>query len=153
MGTVTQSVDVDVPVNVAYNQWTQFEEYPQFMEHVQRVEQIDDTHLRWHVKLGPAERQFGAVIDEQHPDERVAWHSTEGPTHAGVVTFHRIDEGKTRVTAQMDIDPEGVAENVADALNIVDVQIKGDMKRFKEFIEQRGTETGAWRGDVPPPQP
>ncbi|GGC55450.1 SRPBCC family protein [Hoyosella rhizosphaerae] len=153
MGTVTQAIDVNVPVSVAYNQWTQFERYPLFMEHVEKIEQLDDTHLRWHVKFGPVSREFAAVIDEQHPDERVAWHSTEGPTHAGVITFHRLDEDTTRVTAQIDIDPEGIAEQVADALNIVDVQIKGDMKRFKEYIEDLGTSTGSWRGNVEPPKP
>ncbi|MCW4355537.1 SRPBCC family protein [Hoyosella sp. YIM 151337] len=153
MGTVTKSVDVNVPVTTAYNQWTQFEEYPQFMNHVERIEQVDETHLRWHVKFGPVEREFSAVIDEQHPDERVAWHSTEGPNHAGVITFHRLDNDQTRVTAQIDIDPEGVAESVGDALNIIDTQVKGDMDRFKKFIEERGAETGAWRGNVEPPKP
>ncbi|MBB3038773.1 SRPBCC family protein [Hoyosella altamirensis] len=153
MGTVNKSIDVNVPLNVAYNQWTQFEQYPQFMEHVERIEQLDDTHLRWHVRFGPISREFAAVVDEQHPDQRVAWHSTEGPTHAGVITFHRIDDDQTRVTAQIDIDPEGVAENIGDALNIVDTQVKGDMKRFKEFIEERGVATGEWRGDIDPPQP
>ncbi|WP_149360617.1 SRPBCC family protein [Lolliginicoccus suaedae] len=153
MGTVEKSIDVDVPVTAAYNQWTQFEEFPQFMEHMKRVEQLDDTRLRFHVRFGPISREFNAVVDEQHPDERVAWHSTDGPKHAGVVTFHRLDEGKCRVTAQMDIDPEGIAEDIGDALNIVDMQVKADMKRFKEFIEERGNATGGWRGDVDPPAP
>jgi uncharacterized membrane protein len=96
-------------------------------------------------------REFDATITEQHPDERVAWTSDSGPDHAGVITFHRLDDAHTRVTAQMDIDPEGFAENVADKLGVLDRRVKGDMKRFKEFIEQRGGETGAWRGDVDRP--
>ncbi|MBD8506462.1 SRPBCC family protein [Hoyosella sp. G463] len=153
MGTVEKSIDVDVPVTVAYNQWTQFEEWPHFMEHMQQVEQIDDTHLRFHVRFGPVSREFDAVVDEQHPDERVAWHSIGGPNHAGVVTFHRLDEGKSRVTSQIDIDPQGIAEDIGDALNIVDMQIKADMKRFKTFIEQQGAASGGWRGNVEPPAP
>ncbi|MGC7094841.1 SRPBCC family protein [Amycolatopsis lurida] len=151
MGTITETVEVGVPVSTAYNQWTQFESFPQFMEGVEEVRQLDDTHTHWRVKIGGAEREFDATITEQHPDERVAWRSDDGPRHAGVITFHRIDDQRTRVTAQMDIDPEGFVENVADKLGVLDRRVKGDMKRFEDFIESRGRESGGWRGDVPRP--
>ena len=151
MSTITESVDVHVPVGQAYNQWTQFEAFPAFMEGVEQVRQLDDTHLHWVTRIGGVMREFDATITEQHPDERVAWKSDSGPTHAGVVTFHRLDEDTTRVTAQMDIDPEGFAEQAADKLGVLSRRVKGDMKRFKEFIEEQGQETGAWRGDVSRP--
>jgi uncharacterized membrane protein len=151
LGSITESVDVQVPVSTAYNQWTQFETFPQFMEGVEEIRQIDDTHLHWVTKVGGVKREFDATVTEQHPDERVAWKSDSGPTHAGVITFHRLDEDTTRVTAQMDLDPEGFAEKVADKVGVLDRRVKSDMQRFKEFIEQRGYESGAWRGDVPPP--
>jgi len=149
MSTITESVDVAVDVSTAYNQWTQFESFPQFMEGVDEIRQIDDTHTHWVTSIAGVSREFDATITEQRPDERVAWHSDDGPDHAGVITFHRLDDTTTRVTAQMDIDPEGFVENVADKLGILDRRVKGDMRRFKEFIESRGgRETGAWRGEV-----
>jgi uncharacterized membrane protein len=151
MSTITESVDVEVPVSTAYNQWTQFESFPKFMDAVQRIDQVDGTHTHWVTEIAGVSREFDATITEQHPDERVAWKSDSGPTHAGVITFHRLDDKVTRVTAQMDIDPDGFAENVADKLGIIDRMVKSDMKRFKTFIEQRGTETGEWRGDVQRP--
>ncbi|MDQ3056082.1 MAG: SRPBCC family protein [Actinomycetota bacterium] len=151
MSTVTESVDVDVTITTAYDQWTQFESFPQFMDGVQEIRQIDDTHNHWVIKVAGVTREFDATITEQHPEERIAWRADDGPNHAGVVTFHRLDDNKTRVTAQLDIDPEGFVENVADKAGILDRRIKGDMKRFKEFIESRGSETGGWRGDVQRP--
>ena len=151
MGTITESIDVDVDVSTAYNQWTQFESFPEFMDGVDEVRQIDDTHLHWVTSVGPVTREFDATVTEQHPDERVAWKSDDGPEHAGVVTFHRLDDQKTKVTVQMTIDPEGFVENVADKANFLDHRVKGDLGRFKEFIESRGSETGAWRGDVDAP--
>ncbi|GAA5158797.1 MULTISPECIES: SRPBCC family protein [Amycolatopsis] len=151
MSTITETVDVEVPVTTAYNQWTQFESFPEFMEGVERISQLDDTHLHWVTKVGGQTREFDATITEQHPDERVAWKSDSGPTHAGVVTFHRLNDATTRVTAQMDVDPEGFVENVADKLGVLNHRVKGDLRRFKEFIEHRGGETGAWRGDVERP--
>ena len=149
MSTITESVDVAVDVSTAYNQWTQFESFPQFMEGVDEIRQIDDTHIHWVTSIGGVTREFDATITEQRPDERVAWRSDEGPDHAGVITFHRLDGTTTRVTAQMDIDPEGFGESVADKLGILDRRVKSDMHRFKEFIESRGgRETGAWRGEV-----
>ena len=151
MSTVTESVDVDVTITTAYDQWTQFESFPQFMDGVEEIRQIDDTRNHWVIKVAGVTREFDATITEQHPEERIAWRADDGPNHAGVVTFHRIDDNKTRVTAQLDIDPEGFVENVADKAGILDRRIKGDMKRFKEFIESRGSETGGWRGDVQRP--
>jgi uncharacterized membrane protein len=148
MASVTKSIDVDVPVNTAYNQWTQFEEFPHFMEGVEEVRQLDDTHTHWKTKIGGVEREFDATITEQLPDERVAWRSTTGPDQAGVVTFHRLSEGQTRVTVQLDWEPEGLVEKAGSALNVDDRRVQGDLERFKEFIESRGRETGAWRGAV-----
>ncbi|HLL68523.1 MAG TPA: SRPBCC family protein [Micromonosporaceae bacterium] len=153
MSTVVESVDVAVPVRTAYDQWTQFEEFPKFMEGVQEIRQISDTMTHWVIEIGGIKREFDARITEQHPDERVAWTSVDGPTHAGVVTFHRLDADHTRVTAQMDIDPDTFVEKVADKTGLIDRKVKGDMKRFQEFIESRGRETGAWRGEVDPPTP
>jgi uncharacterized membrane protein len=151
MASVTESVDVDVPVSTAYNQWTQFESFPQFMGGVERIEQRDDTHAHWVTTIGGARREFDTEITEQHPDERVAWKSTDGTTHAGVITFHRLGDTSTRVTAQIDWQPEGVTEKVGAMIGVDDRQVQADLRRFKAFIEQRGTETGAWRGDVDRP--
>jgi len=153
MGGVTESVDVAVPVRTAYDQWTQFEDFPRFMEGVEEVRQISDTMTHWTVDIGGVSREFDARITEQLPDERVAWTSTGGTRQAGVVTFHRLDENRTRVTAQLEFEPQGAAEQAGDRLGVVDRRVKGDLRRFKEFIERRGTETGAWRGTVDRPQP
>ncbi|WP_213930876.1 SRPBCC family protein [Rhodococcus sp. B50] len=153
MSTITEAIDVDVPIRVAYNQWTQFESFPHFMEGVREIRQLDDTHVHWVIDIAGQVREFDATITEQHPDERVAWTSDSGPNHAGVITFHRLDDEKTRVTAQMDVDPEGFVENAADKLGVLGNRIKNDMRKFKEFIEQRGHETGGWRGDVDRPTP
>jgi uncharacterized membrane protein len=148
VGDYTHSVDVDCPIRTVYNQWTQFEEFPHFMEGVRSVRQVDDTHLVWDVEIAGVEREFNATITEQHPDMRVAWTTTDGPYQAGVVTFHRIDDMTTRVTLQMDYEPEGFVENVGDKLGFVRGRIEGDLRRFKDFIEDRQRETGSWRGDV-----
>jgi uncharacterized membrane protein len=153
MGGVTESVDVAVPVRVAYDQWTQFEEFPRFMEGVSQVRQLSDTMTHWKTEIAGVKREFDAEITEQVPDERVAWTSVDGTKQAGVVTFHRLDEGHTRVTAQMEFEPDGLVEQAGDKLGVVDRRVKGDLKRFKEFIESRGAETGAWRGSVDRPQP
>ncbi|MBB4684014.1 SRPBCC family protein [Amycolatopsis jiangsuensis] len=154
MSTITESVDVDVTVSTAYDQWTQFESFPEFMEGVDEIRQVDPTHTHWTISVGGVTREFDATITEQHPDERVAWASDSGPTHAGVITFHRINDETTRVTAQMDLDPDGFAEKAADKLGILNRRVKGDLDRFKTFIERRGgQQTGSWRGDVQrPPQ-
>jgi len=151
MASVVESIDVKVPVSVAYNQWTQFEDFPNFMEGVKSVTQIDDTHLHWVAEVGGAEKEWDAEITEQHPDERIAWHATSGAENAGVVTFHRIDDETTRVMLQLDADPEGLVENIGTALGFLDRRVKGDLERFKAFIESRQSETGAWRGEVEAP--
>ena len=148
MSQIIETVDVDVPVRTAYDQWTQFESFPMFMEGVEKVEQLDDTTLRWTAEIAGQKRTWKARITEQVPDQRIAWTSVEGAKNAGVVTFHRLDDRKTRVTLQLDVDPEGPVENIGDALGFVQRRAKGDMERFKEFIESRGSETGAWRGTV-----
>ena len=148
MSSIQESVDVNVPVRAVYDQWTQFEEFPQFMDGVESVRQVDDTHMHWVADIGGVEREWDAEVTEQHPDERVAWNSTSGPDHAGVVTFHRLSDTETRVTVQLDWTPEGVVEKAGDLLQLDERRVKGDLARFKEFIESRGTETGAWRGDV-----
>ena len=146
---VEKSVEVNVPVRVAYNQWTQFEEFPKFMEGVEEVRQGDDRHLHWVAEFGGSRHEWDAEIVEQHPEERVAWRNTTGKDNAGVVTFHKLDDSKTRVAVQMDYVPEGIKEKIGSALSFDERRVKGDLERFKEFIEGRGAETGAWRGDVP----
>jgi uncharacterized membrane protein len=151
MASVVESIDVTAPVSTVYNQWTQFEEFPRFMEGVKSVSQTDDTHLHWAAEVAGREKTWDAEITEQHPDERVAWRATSGAENAGVVTFHRIDDKTTRVTLQLDADPEGVVETVGTALGFLERRVKGDLERFKEFIESRSSETGAWRGNVEAP--
>jgi len=152
VSTVTESVDVDVPVRTAYNQWTQFEEFPRFMDGVHEIHQLDATHTHWKTEIGGVKREFDAEITEQLPDERVAWKSVEGSRQAGVVTFHRLDDTHTRVTVQMDLEPHGVVEKAGAALGAVDHRVKGDLRRFKDYIEHRGgVETGAWRGRIDRP--
>jgi uncharacterized membrane protein len=148
MATIEKSIDVDVPVSTAYNQWTQFEEFPRFMEGVKEVEQLDDTHLRWCANIGGKEQEWKAEITEQTPDQRIAWTSREGEENAGVVTFHRLNDSCTRVNLQMAYDPAGFVESTGDALGFVTRRVQGDLERFKEFIEARGRETGGWRGTV-----
>ena len=148
MGKVEASIDVNVPVSTAYNQWTQFEEFPRFMEGVEKVRQLDDRTLEWTAEIAGNEETWRAEIDEQTPDQRIAWHSTEGARNAGVVTFHRLDDEQTRVMLQLEFEPEGAVQNVGDALGVPQRRIEGDLERFKEFIESRGVETGGWRGEI-----
>jgi uncharacterized membrane protein len=153
METVEKSIEVHVPVNTAYNQWTQFEDFPKFMEGIKEVRQLDDTHLHWRASVAGKDKEWDSEITEQVPDQRIAWRSTGGATNSGVVTFDRIDQDTTRILVEMDYDPEGVVENVGDAVGAVSRRVEGDLERFKEFIESRGQETGAWRGDVQQGQP
>jgi uncharacterized membrane protein len=148
MSQIIESIDIDVPVRVAYDQWTQFEEFPRFMEAVEKVEQLDDTTLRWTAEIAGVKKAWKATITEQTPDQRIAWTSTEGARNAGVVTFHRLEDRKTRVTLQLDVEPDGPVESVGDALGLVQRQAKGDLERFEKFVESRGVATGAWRGEV-----
>ena len=148
MASITESIEVNVPVSTVYNQWTQFEEFPQFMEGVESVSQLDDTHLRWVAEIGGKREEWTAEISEQRPDERVAWKAIEGHGNAGVVTFHRLNDNETRVTVQMDYETEGLVESLGSAIGSDSRRVKGDLKRFKELIESRGVESGAWRGEV-----
>jgi uncharacterized membrane protein len=151
MPSVTKSIDVSVPVSTAYNQWTQFESFPFFMGGVESISQTDDTHSHWVTKVGGVTREFDTEITEQHPDERVAWKSTDGTSHAGVVTFHRLGEGETKVTVQLDWDAEGIVEKAGALVGVDDHQVKADLDRFKAYIEGQGHEDGAWRGNVDNP--
>ena len=148
MSTIERSIEVEAPLSTVYNQWTQFEEFPQFMEGVDEVRQLDDTHLHWVASFGGSRHEWNAEITEQLPDERVAWRNTDGKDNAGVVTFHKIDDNTTRVMVQMDFVPDGIKEKIGDALGAPDRRVQGDLDRFKELIESRGVETGAWRGEV-----
>ena len=148
MSTIERSIEINVPVKAAYNQWTQFEEFPKFMEGVKQVRQLDNTHLHWKADIGGKEKEWDAEITEQIPDERIAWTSRSGAFNAGVVTFHRLSDAKSKVMLQLQYEPEGVVENVGDAVGMVSQRVQGDLERFKSFIEGRGHETGAWRGTV-----
>jgi uncharacterized membrane protein len=151
MSQILESIDVDVPVRTAYDQWTQFESFPKFMEGIERVEQLTDTTLEWTARIAGVDRSWTAQITEQTPDQRIAWKAIDGAENAGVVTFHRLDDRQSRVTLQLDVEPEGVVESVGDALGFVQRRAKGDLERFKAFIEDRGVPTGAWRGEVDQP--
>jgi len=153
VGDVTETIDVDRDVRTVYNQWTQFEEFPRFMEGVDRVQQIDDRHLHWEVDIVGVDREFDAEITEQTPDQRIAWRSRTGVDQGGVVTFHPLNDEQTRVTLQLTFEPEGLVEQAGDTLGLVAARVEGDLKRFKEFIESRGSETGAWRGEVDRDEP
>ena len=148
MSTIEKSIEVNVPVRTAYNQWTQFEEFPRFMEGVKEVNQLDDTHLHWKAAIAGQQKEWDAEITEQTPDQRIAWTSRGGAINGGVVTFHRLSDARSKVMLQLEYDPQGFAENVGDALGVVSLRVQGDLERFKEFIEKRGRETGAWRGQV-----
>jgi len=151
MSTIEESIEVNAPLRTVYNQWTQFEEFPRFMEGVEEIRQLDDTHLHWVAEFGGNRHEWDAEITEQKPDERVAWQNTDGKDNAGVVTFHRIDDEVTRVMVQMDFVPEGIKEKIGDALGAADRRVRGDLERFKQLIEERGSETGGWRGEVKRP--
>lgn len=146
--SVEESIELNVPVSTAYNQWTQFEEFPRFMDSVEEVKQIDDTHLHWRANVAGKTKEWDAEITEQIPDERIAWRSTGGANNAGVVTFHKLGDNRSKVMLQMDYAPETATEKVADALGGVKLTAKGNLKRFKQLVERRGVETGAWRGTV-----
>ncbi|WP_329493571.1 SRPBCC family protein [Kitasatospora herbaricolor] len=147
MSKVQEQIDVDVPVTAAYNQWTQFEEFPMFMEGVEEITQIDDRHNHWKTKIAGVSREFDTEIVDQVPDDHVAWRTTSGDVkQTGMVRFEPIDATHTRVMMEMDFQPEGMAEKAADMVGMLDRQVKGDLKRFKHFMEKRGTESGGYRG-------
>lgn len=148
METIEQSIEVDAPISMVYNQWTQFEDFPRFMEGVKSVRQLDDKRLHWHAEVAGKDKEWDAEIVEQRPDELIMWRSTTGAHNGGEVRFDRTSDGKTRVTLVMTYEPEGVVENVGDALGLVSMRVKGDLKRFEKFIEERRNETGGWRGEI-----
>lgn len=148
MKKMEASVDVMVPARTAYNQWTQFEEFPRFMHHVERVRQIDDRHLHWEARMAGKRMEWDAEIVEQIPDKRIAWRSTTGAHHAGVVTFHRLADDKCRVMLQLEFDPKGADERVGSFIGLPQSQISSDLESFAAFMEQRGSETGGWRGRI-----
>jgi uncharacterized membrane protein len=145
---VEKSVLVNVPVSTAYNQWTQFEDFPQFMEGVESVKQLSDDRLEWVAKIAGVRRQWQAKILEQVPDQKIAWAATEGATNAGAVTFEDVGGGQTRVNLALEYEPEGLIETVGDKLNIAKSLAEGDLERFKSFIESEREATGGWRGSV-----
>jgi uncharacterized membrane protein len=148
MKVIEESIEVEVPVSTAYNQWTQFESFPAFMEGIERVEQKDDTHLHWVADVGGEKREWNAEITEQHPDHRVAWRAVDQDGPHGAVTFHKLDDANTKVMVQLEYDPDGLRESVGSALGFDSHRVKDDLESFKDFIEARGQETGAWRGNV-----
>ena len=150
MSTMEKSVTVDVPLHTAYNQWTQFESFPRFMQGVEEVRQLDPTHQHWKAEIAGVTREWDAEIVDQTPDERITWRATEGAQNDGTVSFAPESGRATRVTLRLDFDPQGFMEKAGDALNVVERRVEGDLERFKDFIEHQGTETGAWRGEVNP---
>jgi uncharacterized membrane protein len=149
MAQVIETIDVDVPVSVAYEQWTQFESFPQFLDFVESIQQTDDVHTHWKVRIGGVDREFDAEITEQHPDERIAWNSIGGDeNHAGVVTFHKLSDSTSRVTVQLDWAAEGFLEKVGAMFGVDDHVIKKDLEKFKTFIEDPANQNGGWRGDI-----
>jgi uncharacterized membrane protein len=148
MAHVEESIEVNVPVHTAYNQWTQFEDFPRFMEGVKEVKQLDDKRLMWHAEIAGKDERWNAEITEQEPDRIIAWQSTSGAPNGGRVTFQPLGNDRTKVSLRLEYEPRGAVEKAGDALGIVDRQVKSDLDRFKKFIESRGSETGAWRGEI-----
>ena len=148
MSTIEKSIEINVPVKTAYNQWTQFEEFPRFMEGVEQVRQVDDKHLHWKASIGGKQKEWDAVITEQIPDQRIAWMSQGGTKNSGMVTFSPVSENKSKLNLRLEYEPEGAVEKTGDTIGVVTGRVEGDLQRFKDFIESRGQETGAWRGKV-----
>ena len=148
MSVIEKSIEVNVPVRTAYNQWTQFEEFPKFMEGVEQVKQINDKRLHWKARIAGQSEEWDAEITEQVPDQRIAWKSQKGARNAGIVMFQPISDAKSLIMLQLEYNPQGIVENMGDAAGVVTQRVEGDLKRFKDFIESRGRETGAWRGKV-----
>jgi uncharacterized membrane protein len=148
MARVEESIEVNVPVSTAYNQWTQFEEFPRFMDGVESVKQIDDTHLHWVAEIGGKRQEWAAEIVRQKPDQEVSWRAEDGDYTSGIVTFEPIDDNRTRINVVIEHEAEGLTETLGSALGADSRRVKGDLERFKEFVEGRGVETGAWRGEV-----
>jgi uncharacterized membrane protein len=146
--SVEESIEVNVPVRTAYNQFTQFTEFPRFMDSVREIRQLDDRHLHWRANVAGEEKEWDAEITEQIPDKRIAWRSIGGVRNAGSVTFHKISDNVTRIMLQMDYEPEGPLESLGDAIGAVRMEARTNLTKFKEMLEKRGTETGAWRGSI-----
>ena len=146
--SIVETIEVNVPVSTAYNQWTQFEQFPQFMASVHEIRQLDDKHLHWKANVAGEEKEWDVEITEQIPDKRIAWRSTSGVPNGGVATFHKISEDVTRIALQMDYQPEGPIEKIADAFGAVRMETRSNLQRFKELLEARGKETGGWRGSI-----
>jgi len=148
MSRIMEQIEVDVPVRVAYDQWTQFESFPQFMEGIDRVVQLDDKTLEWTASIAGKTKHWRAEILEQQPDQVVAWRATEGAQNDGAIRFEPLGPDKTRLTLQLDVEPEGLIEKAGDALGVVERRVKGDLERFRDFVEGRAQATGEWRGTV-----
>jgi uncharacterized membrane protein len=148
METIRKYIDVNVPVRIVYNQWTQFEEFPHFMDGIEEVVQLDDRRLHWKAKIGGKNVEWDAHISEQVPDKRIVWFGEHGPVQSGMVLFTPVGAGATRVTLRIDYEPEGVVEEVGGKLGLVSHKVGANLDRFKKFIEARRRETGAWRGTV-----
>lgn len=145
---VEKSIDVEQPVSMVYNQWTQFESFPQFMEGVEQVEQRDDRHLHWTVDIAGVDREFDARITEQTPDQVIEWRADGDTTHDGRISFEDVGSGRTRVHLRFEHDPSGLVEKAGEKLGLVDKRMEGDLERFKRFIEEKSVEEGGWRGSV-----
>ena len=148
MSVIEKSIELNVPARTAYNQWTQFEDFPKFMEGIKQVKQLDDKRLHWTANIAGKEEEWNAEITEQIPDERIAWTSRGGATNAGVVTFHRLSDATSKMMLQLEYDPQGFVEKAGDTMGLVTQRVEGDLRRFKDYIETQGHETGAWRGTV-----
>ena len=148
MDHVEKSIEVEAPVSMVYNQWTQFEEFPRFMEGVERVEQLNDKRLRWCAEIGGKVVEWEAEIFEQIPDKRVAWRSITGALNSGMVNFESLGPNRTKIWLKLNYKPEGAMEKIGSARGVLSQRVEGDLERFKEFIEARGSETGAWRGQI-----
>lgn len=148
MERIKKSIEVDRPLSHVYNQWTQFEEFPRFMEGVKEVRQLDDQRLHWRADIGGKEKEWTAKIIEQIPDDRIAWRSESGEYTSGQVDFAKLGTDRTRVALEISYDPKGFIENIGDAIGVVSRRVENDLEHFKEFIENRGQETGAWRGMI-----
>jgi uncharacterized membrane protein len=148
METIEKSIEIDRPVRAVYNQWTEFEEFPRFMEGVKSVQQLDDRRLQWEAEIGGKTKTWQAEIYEQEPDKRIAWHSTSGALNSGKVDFEPLSAERTRVSLRMSYVPEGAIEKVGDAVGLVSVRVSGDLKRFKEFIERDSSQPEGWRGEI-----
>ena len=145
---VENSVMVNVPVSVAYNQWTQFEDFPKFMDGVERVEQVTDKTLRWTASVAGRTKEWMADIVDQTPDTRIAWKSTDGAENAGAVLFRQLGSDRTEITLRLDAEPEGPIETAGDALGFLQRRVHGDLERFKEHVESKGGNGKAWRGEI-----